>query len=514
MSKVLSCTIICNINDNAEGFLDVLSGLQLNSDDDVQLILITTSGLTVSVEPLSPCYSEVKCLTLPPAYSEVLLFDRAIADAIKEYLIFLRQPLTVTKDFLAFCLEEVSKSTVKIRTANDNRMVVVEREYLINNGMSAAIINSKSYDPIIQPVHALKQRNKGVFKDLFNRPVTLEYGPGSYIDPEVVVDSPEKIHIGSNTIIRKGVVLRPEGGEIVIGNNCVINHYCDFRGKGGIYLGDWSIIESHCGFFAQNHSYDRFDIPITQQPNTGNGIYLMGDNWIGGHSVICDDVTLGKGVVIEPNSTVTGSIPMASVAVGSPAFVIKKRFEENYVFQHRERATHVGMPEDIIQYVQTRGKLISSLIDPNDVVLDIGCGEGIITSMIAEKAINTIGCDYCDDTIKEARIRYPNVKFMQSNVTSLKFDSNYFTKVNFTEVAEHLLPIQLENTLEEIVRVLRLDGVLLITTPITGAGLKTSCYAHIYEYSLREITALLSVYFNEVYFVNPTFGLFVAKNKK
>lgn len=360
----------------------------------------------------------------------------------------------------------------------------------------------------------MTQKSSSVFKDLYNRPVTLEYGAGSFVDPDVVVDSPEKIHIGSNTIIRKGVVLRPETGEIVIGNNCVINHYSVFHGKGGIYIGDWCIIEPHCGFYAQNHSYDRFDIPITKQPNSGKGIYLMGDNWIGSHSVISDDVTLGKGTVIGANSTVTRSIPMATVAVGSPARVIKNRFEENYVFQHRERASHIGMPVDISNYVQERGKLISSLIDSDDVVLDIGCGEGIITSMIAEKAFDTTGCDYSNDTVKEAKNRYPNVKFMQSNVTSLKFDDNHFAKVNFTEVAEHLLPIQLENALKEIARVLRFDGLLFVTTPLTGAGQKTSCYAHIYEYSLPEITALLGTYFSEVSFVNPIFGLILAKNKK
>jgi acetyltransferase-like isoleucine patch superfamily enzyme/ubiquinone/menaquinone biosynthesis C-methylase UbiE len=358
------------------------------------------------------------------------------------------------------------------------------------------------------------QKNSGVYKDLFNRPVTLEYGAGSFIDPDVVIDSPEKIHIGSNTIIRKGVVLRPEGGEIVIGNNCVINHYCVFHGKGGIYIGDWCIIESHSGFYAQNHSFDRFDLPITRQPNSGKGIYLMGDNWIGSHSVLCDDVTLGKGTVIGANSTVTRSIPMATVAVGAPARVIKNRFEENYVFEHRERATHDGMPENIIQYVQGRGKIITSLIDSNDVVLDVGCGEGIITSMIAEKAHNTTGCDYSDSTVKDAKTRYPDINFLQSNVTSLKFEDNLFTKVVFTEVAEHLLPVQLENALDEIARVLRFDGALLITTPLTGAGHKTSNYAHIYEYSLREITALLGIYFNEMSFINPVFGMFLAKNKK
>ena len=74
------------------------------------------------------------------------------------------------------------------------------------------------------------------------------------------------------------MVLRPETGCIAIGSNVVINHYTVIHAKGGVEIGDWSVIAPHCGFFAQNHSFDSFDMPITKQPNVGRGITLMGDN--------------------------------------------------------------------------------------------------------------------------------------------------------------------------------------------------------------------------------------------
>ncbi|MCU0608713.1 MAG: methyltransferase domain-containing protein [Chitinispirillaceae bacterium] len=358
------------------------------------------------------------------------------------------------------------------------------------------------------------EKSRGTFKNLFNQPVTLEYGQDSYIDPDVVVDTPEKIKIGANTIIRKGVVLRPEGGEIVIGDNCVINHYSVFHGKGGIYLGDWCIVAPHCGFYAQNHSYDRFDIPITRQENIGRGIYLMGDNWIGSHSVVCDDVTLGKGVVVGANATVTKSMPMASICAGSPATVLKSRFKKDWDFNERERAAASGMPANLVSYVQHRGELLKQFISSDDTVLDIGCGEGIISAKIAEKTPSVIGCDYCHAAVKDAQTRNPAIRFVPANVTCLTFEKDSFSMAVFSEVAEHLLPMQFRKALLEIARVLRRDGTLLLTTPVTGAGFRTSTYAHIYEYSRQEILDMLGILFNEVEFLNPQFGLFRARNKK
>lgn len=48
------------------------------------------------------------------------------------------------------------------------------------------------------------------------------------------------------------------------------------------------------------------------------------DCWIGGHVVILFGVTIGKGCTIAAGSVVTRDIPAWSVAVGTPARVVKK----------------------------------------------------------------------------------------------------------------------------------------------------------------------------------------------
>jgi hypothetical protein len=76
-----------------------------------------------------------------------------------------------------------------------------------------------------------------------------------------------------------------------------------------------------------------------------------------------------------------------------------------------------------------------------------------------------------------------------------------------------LMPVQLEKTLSEIGRVLRAGGSLLLATPLTGKGVRTSTYTHIYEYSAHEIEALLGRIFDEVRLQDGRFGIWTARKR-
>ena len=66
------------------------------------------------------------------------------------------------------------------------------------------------------------------------------------------------------------------------------------------------------------------------------GRVTIGDNvFIGAGTIILPGVTIGSNVVIGANSTVTHDIPENSVAVGSPARVIKSL--DNYLAKEQER---------------------------------------------------------------------------------------------------------------------------------------------------------------------------------
>ena len=76
----------------------------------------------------------------------------------------------------------------------------------------------------------------------------MQIGRNSSISPQAIIEQPENITVGDNVQIKAGVVLRPETGCIAIGNNVVINHYTVIHAKGGVEIGDWSVIAPTAAF--------------------------------------------------------------------------------------------------------------------------------------------------------------------------------------------------------------------------------------------------------------------------
>lgn len=491
-----------------DGYLQRLAQMNLPEDYEVIVGGRSISHPQVTLPPELP---EVKMVRGADQLGEADQFDACAAQARGAYLLLIREPTGFDVRLLNESIGELRQCPNRMSVSATGKFVLAEKAYYLASGGFRALLECTNL-----PGSVAVSSTPGTMcrlRNLQNEYVSLCCGHNSVIDPDVVVDSPQSVKIGSNCVIRKGVVLRPEGGEIVIGDNCVINHYSVFHGKGGIYLGDWTIVAPHCGFYAQNHTYERFDLPVTRQPNIGKGIYVMGDNWIGAGVVVCDDVTIGKGAVVGANSTVTKSIPMASIALGAPARVVGMRHGDDWDFHQRERATRRSMPGKIVMYVLERARRIAEWIEIEDLVLDVGCGEGVVTERLAQECRQIVGCDYSVEAIETARKQCPRIEFAYSNSTFLRFPSDSFTKVVFSEVAEHLMPAQLPKTLREIHRVLRSGGTLVMATPLTGKGKSTSTYAHIYEYSAPEIVARLNEAFGNARVVDGEFGICVAQKR-
>ena len=137
-------------------------------------------------------------------------------------------------------------------------------------------------------------------------------------------DCPQ-IVIGAKAKIKQYCILGPRNGHIRIGKGTTINPFCVLLGYGGIDIGNNVRIAAGTSIIAFNHNFDNVDIPIASQGNNWKGIKIDDDVWIGTGVKILDGVHISSGCVIGANSTVTKSLPPLSVAVGSPAKVIKMR---------------------------------------------------------------------------------------------------------------------------------------------------------------------------------------------
>src|SRR5689334_13394584 len=80
------------------------------------------------------------------------------------------------------------------------------------------------------------------------------------------------------------------------------------------------------------------------------------------------------------------------------------------------------------------------LINSNDTVLDIACGTGFGTDIIAAKTSGlVVGGDIAQEAIDECRKRWnkPNLQFKVLDGTKLDYPDNFFDKVVSFETLEH-----------------------------------------------------------------------------
>ncbi|MCG2616853.1 methyltransferase domain-containing protein [Terrimonas sp. NA20] len=106
---------------------------------------------------------------------------------------------------------------------------------------------------------------------------------------------------------------------------------------------------------------------------------------------------------------------------------------------------------------------------PQSKVLDVGCGNGVISRHLGTMGYNVLGIDVSEKTIEMARslTKTPNVKFATISAEQLVADGQKYDVIICSEVLEHLTdPSALLKTLHET---LADDGKLIVTVP-NGKG--------------------------------------------
>lgn len=163
---------------------------------------------------------------------------------------------------------------------------------------------------------------------LRNRRVAI--APSAAISPGALI-SPRSgaIAIGPRSGISCGAVI---AGNVEIGSDSSVQNYTVVVGYGTpedpaglVRIGNDVRIGAHCMIVGGNHRFDDPSKPIRTQGIEAAPITIEDDVWIGGNVNIIAGVTIGHGSVIGAGSVVTHDIPPMSVAVGSPARVIKTR---------------------------------------------------------------------------------------------------------------------------------------------------------------------------------------------
>jgi SAM-dependent methyltransferase len=134
-------------------------------------------------------------------------------------------------------------------------------------------------------------------------------------------------------------------------------------------------------------------------------------------------------------------------------------------------------------------------------VLDVACGTGFGSSILAEKAGYVVGIDNSFETIQYAYQNYsiPNLSFSVADCRMLPMRSRSFDLAVMFEAIEHISDP--EQCLSEIRRILHARGILIISTPNATRPMKAieeHNPFHLKEFTEGEFLELLRPHFRHV----------------
>jgi ubiquinone/menaquinone biosynthesis C-methylase UbiE len=126
-------------------------------------------------------------------------------------------------------------------------------------------------------------------------------------------------------------------------------------------------------------------------------------------------------------------------------------------YASRLDALHQALADEFRDIVKTVGA------QPTQIVLDVGCGDGFFTRLLAENGGRVVGLDNSDAFLRQARTSSggrANIEFMQGDVRKLPFD-DASVDVVWSAHSMHSYP-DIEQCLREFRRVLRPGGLVAV----------------------------------------------------
>lgn len=127
------------------------------------------------------------------------------------------------------------------------------------------------------------------------------------------------IHLGVRTALRCHEGTLSLGDKGVLARDISINCYLD------VEIGDSALIADNVYISDFDHKFADLEMPIKDQGIAKSRVRIERNVWLGTKVTVCRGVTIGEGAVVGANAVVTRDLPSYSVAVGSPARVIKDR---------------------------------------------------------------------------------------------------------------------------------------------------------------------------------------------
>jgi 2-polyprenyl-3-methyl-5-hydroxy-6-metoxy-1,4-benzoquinol methylase len=111
-----------------------------------------------------------------------------------------------------------------------------------------------------------------------------------------------------------------------------------------------------------------------------------------------------------------------------------------------------------------RREFLLAAVRPGQRVLDLGCGEGAFAAALREAGVRVLAADVAEEPLRRALASHPGLELeLLASETAWELPDAAFDAVWAGEVIEHVADTS--GWMSEIRRVLRPNGLLLLTTP-------------------------------------------------
>ncbi|KAI8220662.1 hypothetical protein K4K53_007685 [Colletotrichum sp. SAR 10_77] len=127
--------------------------------------------------------------------------------------------------------------------------------------------------------------------------------------------------LGAGTFVEAPFIV-DYGCNVIFGKNCFANFNMTILDVSLVTIGDRVQFGPNVSIYTAGH--DTSVLSRIKFVEYGLPVTIEDDCWVGGGVTIMPGVTIGRGTTVGSGAVVTKSLPAYSVAVGSPAKVIKK----------------------------------------------------------------------------------------------------------------------------------------------------------------------------------------------
>lgn len=155
-------------------------------------------------------------------------------------------------------------------------------------------------------------------------------GPRTHIDPTVHVMGWRNVRIGSDCVISEHSWIninnrRSKSIALEIGDHSYIGRRNFFSSGKRIRLGPFALTGLECRYMGSDHLFGDPMVPYGATGTSLDNVIDIGANcWLGAGVTVLGNVTIGHGSIIGAGSLVLKDIPSFSIALGSPARVVKR----------------------------------------------------------------------------------------------------------------------------------------------------------------------------------------------